>query len=195
MSRPPHRRPGPDSPTPRGPRARTLCPTRDPARPSEIPDRDYDVAVFANRFPSLAPLTVERAVLDASRARVGSYRHRLCVIEPDRDELPADLLRNAVRAGLADAAEHLSSPSDSFGLPAWRKWSRLLVDPRAAKGWPTVFADGRGVLRALASVWEGIEPAGMAGGHLRDVFADGLEQAAAVLDEPDLAGEAQSLQA
>jgi hypothetical protein len=80
--------------------------------------------------------------------------------------------------------------STSFALPAWRKWSRLLVDPRAAKAWPTVFADRRGLLRALASVWEGIEPAGMAGGHLRGLFADGLDQAAVVLDEPLLAAEA-----
>src|SRR5918994_2803478 len=35
-----------------------LDPTRDPARPTEIPDSQYDVAVFANRFPSYAPLTV-----------------------------------------------------------------------------------------------------------------------------------------
>ncbi|WP_406861388.1 galactose-1-phosphate uridylyltransferase [Streptomyces sp. HUAS MG47] len=30
-----------------------LCPSRD-GRPSEIPERDYEVAVFENRFPSLA---------------------------------------------------------------------------------------------------------------------------------------------
>src|SRR6195952_1888498 len=35
-----------------------LDPTRDPARPTEIPDSRYDVVAFANRFPSFAPLTV-----------------------------------------------------------------------------------------------------------------------------------------
>jgi UDPglucose--hexose-1-phosphate uridylyltransferase len=35
-----------------------LDPTRDPARPTEVPAHDYDVVVFANRFPSYAPLTV-----------------------------------------------------------------------------------------------------------------------------------------
>lgn len=29
-----------------------LCPTRDPAHPTEIPDDDWDIAVFENRFPS-----------------------------------------------------------------------------------------------------------------------------------------------
>ena len=66
---------------------------------------DDDVAHVDDR--GLAPRTVERSVLDAARGRVGSYRNRLCVIEPDRDELPVALLRDAVRAGLADAAEHL----------------------------------------------------------------------------------------
>ena len=84
-------------------------------------------------------VTVAREVLDAARARVGSYRNRLCVIEPDRDELPVELLRDAVRAGLADAAEHLGSRSDSFGLEAWRKWARMMTGS-AAKAWPRVFA-------------------------------------------------------
>ena len=31
-----------------------LCPTRDPAFPTEVPDDDYDVVVFENRFPSFS---------------------------------------------------------------------------------------------------------------------------------------------
>ena len=53
-----------------------------------------------------------------------------------------------------------------------------------------MFADRRQLLRALASVWEGVESAGMDGGHLRGLFADGLEQAAVLLDQPGLAAEA-----
>jgi hypothetical protein len=121
---------------------------------------------------------------------VGSYRNTMLVVRTKDAAGPADRLRSAVRAGLEAGVDQLRGTSTSFALPAWRKWSRLLVDPRATKGWPTVFADRRGLLRALASVWEGIEPAGMDGGHLRGLFADGLEQAAVVLDEPRLAAEA-----
>jgi UDPglucose--hexose-1-phosphate uridylyltransferase len=32
-----------------------LAPTADPARPTELPAGDYDIAVFDNRFPALAP--------------------------------------------------------------------------------------------------------------------------------------------
>jgi hypothetical protein len=135
----------------------------------------------------LAPLTVAREVLDAARARVGSYKHRLCVIEPDREVLGADELRTAVRAGLVDAAEHLAGASDSFGLPAWRKWSRTMSGTRNAKAWPRVFAEQHGLAGALLSIYEGIEPVGLDGGHLRGLYADFLDEAAALLEDPRLA--------
>ena len=128
-------------------------------------------------------------MLDAARGRVGSYRNRLCVIEPDRDELPVSLLRDAVRAGLADAADHLASGSDSFGLEAWRKWARMMTGS-AAKAWPRVFESGRGLTEALLSTYEGIQPVGSDGGHLRDLYADFLEEAAALLEEPALSAHA-----
>ena len=139
---------------------------------------------------TLAPLTVAADDLDRARARVGSYRNALLVVRTSDAVVPGDRLRAAVRAGLEAGVAQLGGTSTSFALPAWRKWSRLLVDPRAAKGWPTVFADGRGLLQALADVWEGVEPAGTSGGHLRGLFADGLEEAAAVLDAPALTAEA-----
>lgn len=122
---------------------------------------------------TLAPLTVPAPDLDRARARVGSYRNTMLVVRTTDAAVPADRLRAAVRAGLKAGVHHVGGTSTSFALPAWRKWSRLLVDPRAAKGWPMVFADGRGLLRALASVWEEVEPAGMSGGHLRGLFATG----------------------
>ncbi|MGY1808683.1 BtrH N-terminal domain-containing protein [Blastococcus sp. SYSU D00669] len=139
---------------------------------------------------TLAPLTVAVDDLDRARARVGSYRNAALVVRTRDAAVPADRLRTAVRAGLQATVDQLGGTSTSFALPAWRKWSKLLVDPRAAKGWPTVFADRRGLLRALASVWEGVEPAGTDGGSLRGLFADGLEEAAALLGEPALAAEA-----
>ena len=138
---------------------------------------------------NLAPLTVERTRLDAARARIGSFKHRLVVPEPV-GALGEETLRAAVRAGLADAAEHLAARSDSFGLPAWRKWARMLVDTRNAKAWPRVFADGKGLVGALLAAYEGIEPVGTYGGHLRGLYATFLDEAAALLEEPRLAGAA-----
>ena len=33
-----------------------------------------------------------------------------------------------MQAGLEDQVQHLRASSDSFSLPAWRKWARLLTD-------------------------------------------------------------------
>jgi hypothetical protein len=140
---------------------------------------------------TLAPLTLPTSDLDRARARVGSYQNAMLVVRSADTVVPSDRLRAAALAGLRATVDQLGGASTSFALPAWRKWSRLLVDPRAAKGWPTVFADRRGLLGALASVWEAVEPAGMDGGHLRALFADGLEEVADLLAEPGFAAEAQ----
>jgi hypothetical protein len=79
---------------------------------------------------------------------------------------------------------HLRSSSDSFSLPAWRKWSRLLLDTRNAKAWPRVFADRVGLFGTLLSVVEAVDgDVGATGGHLRELQAAGLDEAAAALDE------------
>ncbi|HET6529786.1 MAG TPA: BtrH N-terminal domain-containing protein [Actinoplanes sp.] len=124
------------------------------------------------------PLTVDRAAVDAARARVSSYRNRLVLI--DQVATPDDLA-GAVRAGVRDCVQHLGGTSASFALPAWRKWAKMCTDRRHAKGWPTVFAGGRGLAGALLTAWEEIEPVGMSGGNLRGLYADFLDEAAPLL--------------
>jgi hypothetical protein len=133
---------------------------------------------------NLTPLTVPRERVDRARGRVGSYRNSLYVIEPPANgqaEIPLDALRAAVRAGLAECVENLGGTSDSFALPAWRKWARLMTDTRNAKAWPKAFADRTGLAGALLSTWEGVMPMGMTGGHLRGLTADFLDEAAELL--------------
>jgi hypothetical protein len=134
-----------------------------------------------------APLRVPLDALAAARARVGSYRHRLLVLDVPAAELDAGGLRRAVRDGLAEQVEHLGQRSDSFSLPAFRKWARLLTDRRNAKGWPTVFADRVSLFDACVSVYENLEPsAGWGGGNLRGLYAEFLDEAAGLLDAPAL---------
>jgi hypothetical protein len=133
-----------------------------------------------------APLRVPLDALAAARARVGSYKHRLVVLDTPAAELDAGGLRRAVRDGLAEQVEHLGRRSDSFSLPAFRKWARLLTDRRNAKGWPTVFADRVSLFDACLSVYEGLEPSGSGGGNLRGLYAEFLDEAAGLLDAPAL---------
>ena len=139
---------------------------------------------------NLTPLTVAGEEVDRARARVGSYRNSMLAVRTRDAVIPGDRLTAAVRAGLEDMVGVLGGRSDSFAVPAWRKWARMLVASGPAKAWPQVFADGAGLFGALLSVWEGVEPAGMTGGNLRQAFAVGLTEAAALLDEPRLGHEA-----
>jgi hypothetical protein len=126
------------------------------------------------------PLVIDDATMATARGRIGSFKHRLIDPRPDPGSVPEQQLRAAIEAGLADQVEHLRSPSDSFSLPAWRKWSRLMTDTRAAKGWPRVFADGDGLFGALLSIVEMVDGrVGAEGGHLRDLYADFLDEVAA----------------
>ncbi|HEV2870629.1 MAG TPA: BtrH N-terminal domain-containing protein, partial [Actinomycetota bacterium] len=150
-------------------------------------DDEAGVALVDDR--NRAPLTVPLVALAAARARVGSYRHRLLVLDAPAAELDTGALRRAVREGLAEQVEHLGQRSDSFSLPAFRKWARLLTDPRNAKGWPKVFADRVGLFDACVSVYENLEPTGSGGGNLRGLYAEFLDEAAELLDTPAL-GEA-----
>ena len=132
-------------------------------------------------------LSVPADSLAAARARVGSYRHRLVTIDPALVELDAARLRAAVEQGLALQVEHLRSSSDSFGLPAWRKWARMLT-ARGAKAWPVVFADGRGLGSATASTYTGAAE----GARLRALYADFLDAAATLVERPALRGAASA---
>jgi hypothetical protein len=142
--------------------------------------RDGDEYAIDDRSAARVTVTADR--LAAARARVGSYRHRLVTIDPDRIDL--DLVP-AVEEGLRLQVEHLGETSDSFSLPAWRKWARMTTDPRNRKGWPTVFADGRGVGSLRASIYTGAAH----GANLRGMYADFLDEATELLGR-DLASEA-----
>ena len=151
-------------------------------------DERAGVALVDDR--NRAPLTVPLTALAAARARVVSYKRRLLVLDAPAAELDLERLRAAVRDGLAEQVEHLGQRSDSFSLPAFRKWARLLTDTGNAKAWPRVFADRVSLFDACLSVYENLEPSGWNGGHLRGLYAAFLDEAAALLEAPVLGGAA-----
>jgi hypothetical protein len=121
----------------------------------------------------------------AARGRISSFKHRILRLPTSAGPIPADRLRSAWRAGLEDQVEHLRSRSDSFSLPAWRKWSRTMTDGRNAKAWPRVFADGHGLFGALSAIHENVDgQVGTHGGHLRELYATALDEAAIALENP-----------
>ena len=68
-----------------------------------------------------------------------------------------------------------------------------MTDERNAKAWPRVFADGRGLFGALVAIVEAVDAgAGPWGGHLRELYATSLDEAAVALDRPALAEAARA---
>ena len=132
-----------------------------------------------------AAVSVAEATLRAARGRVSSYRNRLVTLEAPA-EIPMHILAEAIETGLEDQVRHLGSDSDSFSLPAWRKWARMLTDTKHKKGWANAFADQKGLFGVLLTVYESIESSGFGGGSLRGLYARFLDTAADVVDRPAL---------
>ncbi len=144
--------------------------------------RDEDGAFWVDDRAA-QPYRVSAVELADARARITSFKNKLFLLEPGG---ASPDLAGAVEAGLRDCVANLSAKSDSFSLPTLRKWSRLMTDTKNTKGWPVVFKTRRGLYTALKSLFEGIELSGNAGGGLRGLYAEFLEEAAEVLQRPAL---------
>jgi hypothetical protein len=69
----------------------------------------------------------------------------------------------------------------------------MMTDERNIKAWPRVFADGHGLFGALLGVVESVDAnASPWGGHLRDLYATFLDEAAVGLETPALADAADA---
>jgi hypothetical protein len=135
------------------------------------------------------PLTIGSEELAAARSRIPSYRNRLIVADAAASELDEARLTSAVQEGLEEQVAHLSARSTSFSLPAFEKWAKMLTDTKNAKAWSVVFADGVGLIDALASLVDQIEDRSQYGGTLRNLYARFLDRAGSVVDT-DLSGAA-----
>jgi Butirosin biosynthesis protein H, N-terminal len=151
--------------------------------------RDGDRLLVDDRNRGL--LTVSEAEMVVARGRVPSYKNRLVVPDPAATKLTEERLVASIDIALAEQVEHLGSGSDSFSLPAIRKWARMLTDERNPKAWQRVFADGRFLLRALVSTYESVTDGGIFGGNLRMLFVEFLADAARLTGR-DLEGPAQA---
>ena len=147
-------------------------------------DDDNEMAYLDDRAP--APMEVSQAHLAEARAAIKSYKNRIMVAE-HRDE-PVDL-KSAVEDGIRDCYKGLLNPRiKTFGLESLTQWAKLVANPKDKRGWPKTFEDPTELYTALTWVHHWIETGGTGGGALRGMYADFLDEAAIVLDEPGLGG-------
>lgn len=134
-----------------------------------------------NEIGAATPFFVPAATFGDARERILSYKQRLLLV----DSLAPFDLAAAVQSGIVAQVDYLSSGSDSFALPALRKWARMLTHPTHKKGYPVVFRERRGLFRVLRSAYEGIA-LDVGAGALRGLFAGFLREAAQILYNPGL---------
>ena len=130
------------------------------------------------------PFQVEKTVFNQARARIGSYKNRLLCISAEAASID---IESPIRAGLADCIDYMGRDSQTFAIPVYRKWARLMTDSKNKKGWPKVFGNQNGLYSTLRSLYESIELFGTGGGGLRGLYAEFLEEADSVLGNGGLA--------
>ena len=141
---------------------------------------------------SRVALTVATDDLDKARARIKKDKHRLLLLGAPDDARLAD----AVRAGIADCVRLMTEkpPKGSarnFGFKAMAHWRQMLA--KSTKGsWAREYPTGRPLLAALTSAYTFLGPAfGKTVQADRDVYADFLDEAAAILGVDALADVAE----
>jgi hypothetical protein len=148
---------------------------------------DADVVHIADR--AAVPLTVTTAELAAARGRIKKIRHRLLTLDAPRPEK----LATAVRQGLADTVRLFTEKppkgsANNFGLSGLAYWAKMLREPKGRKSWARLFPAGPALYAGLTSAYEFalLFGKGTAGDAERGLYADFLDEAALLLEQPAL---------
>lgn len=138
---------------------------------------DSDNIWVDDRAAKLLPVSHE--AFAKTRARIGSYKNRLMLLQPSGADVD---LETAVLAGIRDCVEHLGRSSNSFAIPTLKKWAKLMTDSKNKKGWPVVFGRSGGRYGTLQYVYEQICLMGTQGSGLRTLYANFLTEAGTALN-------------
>ncbi len=135
------------------------------------------------------PFKVALDDLEQIRGRVNPAHNRILVIDPPK-KLEKDLLGRAamhgVRACLALMREPPLPSHDPFALA---EAATFLANPHHSKSWHALFPGSR-VYLPLVDLFQSIETAWTGGGFFRPLFADFLDEAAALTRRKELVASA-----
>jgi hypothetical protein len=140
-------------------------------------DETKEIAYGADR--AAGPVTLGLEELAEARRAVCSHRNRTLTLDPP-PRLTRSTVKSAMLAGLqACADELLRGKMKTFSLPGLEIWARMIANASNKDGWLEVFREHL-MFAALRDVFDSIETVGTGGGLYRPMFAEFLEEAAAV---------------
>ena len=132
-------------------------------------------------------LSVTPAELAAARSRIKKDRFKLLTIDPPHlDKLPI-----AVQQGIWDCLKRyveapVASAKNSFGFAAFQRWADALTKPTLKYSWAREFPAGGKMFAGLTSTYERIALCPGGAQAERDVYAEFLDEASAILNKPAL---------
>jgi len=139
------------------------------------------VAYISDR--SRVSLTVSADDLDKARGRIKKERHALLLLGAPDESMLAD----AISQGIEDCLKLMTEKppkgsAKNFGLRALEHWAQML-EKTGRGSWAKEYPTGRPLLAALTTAYTFLGPAfGKTVCAERDVYADFLDEAAAVLE-------------
>ncbi|HLF28460.1 MAG TPA: BtrH N-terminal domain-containing protein [Anaerolineae bacterium] len=157
-------------------------------------DEEQDTVSIADR--ANVPLTVTPAELAAARARIKKDKFRLMTLEPpDMDKLPI-----AVQQGIWDTLKRyteapVAKAKNNFGFAGFQRWADLLTQPKQKLSWEREFPAGPKMYAGLTTTYQSVALGAGQGQAERDVYADFLDEASAVLGRPALKPAAEQFRA
>ena len=136
-----------------------------------------------------APFEVDVAVLSRARARLRAGKFRTLAVAPGGAAPdPREAVRDAIAACAAElrGATRVRGPmAKNFGLSGLARWAAALAGSDKKKPWTRVFPPAHAA-HALAWTRHWIELASTGGGGFRPMYADFLDEAAAIVRRPAL---------
>lgn len=152
-------------------------------------DDTLDRVWLADR--AAVPFHITTGELAAARNRTQKNRHRLVTLEPAAPPT-AEQVAQAVRLGIDDCVRLFLEPApkgppDNFGLRALHKWAEMLTSTRSTRSWARVFPPGAALYAGLTAAYSSIESGETGGSASRNLYADFLEEARTLLENPVLA--------
>ncbi len=150
-----------------------------------------DTVYIADRAQQ--PLTISVDELMKARGRVKDDKYRVMDLDtPDMDKLPAAVLKGIWQCISLYTDAPPKGKRDNFGLAALQHWADMLVNTRNKHSWERYFPVGSRMYNALAGhvgqpgLFDWIMIWGGSDGAERAVYADFLDEAALILNKPDL---------
>jgi hypothetical protein len=146
---------------------------------------DGDVATYSDH---VSVRTVSVDALHAARERVCSLKNRTMTIRVGK--IGASQWKSAVKEGLRETAGDFVKPRlGTFNLPGLKDGIGMVNGRKNKRAWPVVFP-GEKILLPWRDAYESIE-LGTGGGLMRPLYADFLDEAAALLGKKELGGMAE----